>query len=365
MQPVRLFDAVRVQQPYRAAIDAAITAVLDSGCFVLGPAVADFEASFAQYCGVAHGIGVGNGSDALELALRALDVGVGSSVVTVANAGGYATSAIRACGGEPVYVDIDPDTLLVDCSALSAALSRRPAALIVTHLYGQLAPITRIVADCAARGVPVIEDCAQAHGAARGGRRAGSFGDVGCFSFYPTKNLGALGDAGALVTDDAELAARLRALRQYGWTRKYVNQLAHGRNSRLDELQAALLSIKLPQLDDDNQRRREIVRRYDAGIRHPEIWPLLGRGGGDDVGHLYVLRCARRSALQAHLSSRGIDSDVHYPQPDHLQPAWRAALPRSLPATEAAAAEVLSLPCHPALTDEELARVIDAVNSFH
>lgn len=364
MQPVRLFDAVRVQQPYRAAMEAAIAAVLDSGRYVLGPAVADFEARFAQYCGVAHGVGVGSGSDALELALRALDVGRGSSVVTVANAGGYATSAIRACGGEPVYVDIDPDTLLVDCSALSAALARRPAALVVTHLYGQLAPITRIVAECAARGVPVIEDCAQAHGAARGGRRAGSFGRIGCFSFYPTKNLGALGDGGALVTDDPELAQRLRALRQYGWTHKYVNERAHGRNSRLDELQAAVLRVKLVQLDDDNQRRREIVRGYDARIRNAELWPLLGRGGGDDVGHLYVVRCVRREALRAHLGRHGIDSDVHYPNPDHWQPAWRMSLPPSLPATEAAAAEVLSLPCHPALTDEELARVIDAVNSF-
>lgn len=364
MQPVRLFDAARVLQPYRAAIDAAIAAVLDSGQFVLGPVVADFEARFAQYCGVAHAIGVGNGSDALELALRALGVGAGSSVATVANAGGYATQAIRACGGVPVYVDIDPDTLLVDCSALSAVLAKRPAALIVTHLYGQLAPITRIVAECAALGVRVVEDCAQSHGAARGGRRAGSFGRIGCFSFYPTKNLGAFGDGGALVTNDAELAARLRALRQYGWTRKYVNQLAHGRNSRLDELQAALLRVKLPMLDDDNQRRREIVRRYDARIRHPELWPLLGRGGGDDVGHLYVVRCARREALRLHLAALEIDSEVHYPQPDHWQPAWRAAQPPALPATEAAAAEVLSLPCHPALTNEEIERVIDAVNSF-
>jgi len=365
VEPIRLFDAARVQQPYRAAIDAAITAVLDSGRFVLGPAVADFEASFAQYCGVAHAIGVGNGSDALELALLALGVGAGSTVVTVANAGGYASTAIRACGSVPVYVDVDPHTLLVDGGALSMALRKRPAAVIVTHLYGQMAPITRIVAECAALGVRVIEDCAQAHGAARGGRRAGSFGDVGCFSFYPTKNLGALGDGGAVVTNDAQLASRLRALRQYGWTRKYVNELAHGRNSRLDELQAALLRVKLPGLDDDNQRRREIVRRYDARIRHPELWPLLGRGGGDDVGHLYVLRCARREALRAHLAALGIDSEVHYPQPDHWQPAWRAALPPSLPATEAAAAEVLSLPCHPALGDEEVVRVIDAVNSFH
>lgn len=364
MDPIRLFDAVRVQQPCLPALRAALDAVLVSGRYVLGDAVAAFESEFAAWCGVGHAIGVGNGSDALELALRAVGIGSGDRVVTVANAGGYSTSAILACGGVPRYVDIDPDTLLVDTRSLSAALAERPAALIVTHLYGQLAPITRIVSVCAALGVTVIEDCAQAHGAARGGSRAGSFGRIGCFSFYPTKNLGALGDGGALVTDDAELAGRLRALRQYGWTRKYFSELGHGRNSRLDELQAALLRVKLPLLDDDNQRRREIVRRYDAAIHNAHLWPLLGRGGGDDVGHLYVVRCARRDALRAHLAALGIDSDVHYPLPDHRQPAWRSAKPPALPATEAAAAEVLSIPCHPALDDEEVTRVIDAVNAF-
>jgi dTDP-4-amino-4,6-dideoxygalactose transaminase len=365
VQPVRLFDAARVQQPYRQAIDAAIAAVLDSGRYVLGPAVAGFEQSFAQYCGVAHAIGVGNGSDALELALRALGIGSGATVVTVANAGGYASTAIRACGAIPRYVEIDADTLLIDPAALASVLAERPGAVIVTHLYGRLAAIERVVADCASIGVPVIEDCAQAHGAERAARRAGSFGAIGCFSFYPTKNLGALGDGGALVTGDAALAARVRALRQYGWATKYRVDLDHGRNSRLDELQAAILNAKLPRLDRDNQRRRAIVAAYDGGLRNPQVRPPAGRGGSDDVGHLYVLRCSRRDALVAHLAALGIDSDVHYPLPDHLQPAWRVAQPPALPATEAAAAEILSLPCHPALTDEEVARVIDAVNGFH
>ncbi len=284
--------------------------------------------------------------------------------VTVANAGGYASTAIRACGAIARYVEIDADTLLIDPAALASVLAERPDAVIVTHLYGCLAAIERIVADCALLGVPVIEDCAQAHGALRAARRAGSFGAIGCFSFYPTKNLGALGDGGALVTGDPAVAARVRALRQYGWSAKYRVDLDHGRNSRLDELQAAILSAKLPRLDQDNQRRREIAHAFDRGIRNHRVRCLPGRHGGDDATHLYVLRCTRRDALGAHLAALGIDSDVHYPLPDHLQPAWRAPQPPTLPATEAAAAEVLSLPCHPALTDEEVGRVIDAVNAF-
>lgn len=345
-------------------MDAAIASVLESGRFVLGPAVAAFEDAFARYCGIDHAVGVGNGSDALELALRAIGVGQGSTVVTVANAGGYATTAIRACGARARYVDIDADTLLIDPAQLDSTLAERPAAVVVTHLYGRLAPIERIVADCAERGVAVIEDCAQAHGAERGGRRAGSFGQIGCFSFYPTKNLGALGDGGALVTGDAALAERVRALRQYGWSAKYRVDIDLGRNSRLDELQAAILSAKLPGLDHDNQRRREIARAFDRGIRNPQVRLLAGRHDSDDVTHLYVLRSTRRESLRAHLAACGIDSDVHYPTPDHAQPAWREATPPSLPATESAAGEILSLPCHPALTDEEVARVIDAVRAF-
>lgn len=364
MQPIRLFDAARVQQPYLAALRAAVASVLESGRYILGPAVAEFETAFAAYCGLAHAVGVANGSEALELALRALGVGAGDQVITVANAGGYATTAIRACGATALYADLDPATLLIDPAALPALLARGPKALIVTHLYGRMAPIAEIVALCAGCGVAVVEDCAQAHGARRDGRMAGSFGAIGCFSFYPTKNLGALGDGGAMVTADAALGERLRSLRQYGWSRKYRVELDGGRNSRLDELQAAILLAKLPGLAADNARRREIVRGYDAGIRHRDVVLPPGRGGDDDVGHLYVVRSARRAELQEHLARCGVDSEVHYPQADHLQPAWRLPQPPALPATVAAAAEVLSLPCHPALTNEEVARVIDAVCAF-
>ncbi|GMU42451.1 MAG: DegT/DnrJ/EryC1/StrS family aminotransferase [Xanthomonadales bacterium] len=362
--PIRCYDAARVLAPQRAGIEAAIADVLDSGRFILGAAVERFECEFADHCGRAHAIGVASGSDALELALRALDVGPGDSVVTVANAGGYATHAIRACGARPLYAEVDPATLLLDPVALALLLTQRPRALVLTHLYGRLADVGTVATICAAHGIALVEDCAQAHGARRGGRHAGSFGALGCFSFYPTKNLGALGDGGALVTNDAALAARLRALRQYGWIGKYRVEVGGGRNSRLDELQAAILSVRLRSLDADNAKRRAIIRAYDDALAGCKARPLPGRGGEDDVGHQYVVRCADRNALRAHLAGVGIDSEVHYPVPDHLQPAWRMSLPQmQLPYTERACAEVLSLPCHPALTDVEVRRVIAAVRA--
>lgn len=362
--PIRMFDAAALLAPQMPAIREAIESVLASGHYILGRAVHAFESAFADYLGVGHAVGVGNGSDALELALRAVGVEAGDRVLTVANAGGYASTAIHACAASALFVDIDPQTLLVDPEALEEALEQAPRACILTHLYGRLAAVERIAAACAARGVALIEDCAQAHGARRGGRRAGSFGAIGCFSFYPTKNLGALGDGGALVTDSAELAARLRALRQYGWGDKYRVELRHGRNSRLDEFQAAILAARLPALDADNARRRAIAARFDAQIRHPDIRRLQPRGDQDDVVHLYVLRSPRRDALRAHLQQLGIASEVHYPVPDHLQPAWAQQPPISLPHSEAAAGEVLSLPCHPAMTDVEVERVIAAVHAW-
>ncbi|MGE4070391.1 MAG: DegT/DnrJ/EryC1/StrS family aminotransferase [Lysobacterales bacterium] len=359
-----MFDSLRVQSPHLASMRDAIDAVLASGRLVLGPAVADFEQAFADYIGVNHCIGVANGSDALELALRALEIGPGSTVLTVANAGGYASTAIRACGAQARYVEIDDQTLLIDGEALELALAERPRALVLTHLYGQMADAELISALCRQHGVALIEDCAQAHGAERNGRRAGSYGALSCFSFYPTKNLGAVGDGGAVLTADVQLAHRVRQLRQYGWSDKYRVDLAGGRNSRLDELQAAVLGVKLLHLEAENERRRAVARRYQAQVRNPLIRLPARAAGPEDVVHLAVLRCSRRDALRAHLAEYGIDSDVHYPIPDHWQPAWRDASPPSLPVTEAAAAEVLSLPCHPALDEEEIERVIEAVNAF-
>ncbi len=338
--------------------------VVDSGWYVLGPQVRDFEAAFARYVGVGHAVGVANGTDALVLALRALGVGPGQRVVTVANAGGYASTAIVQLGAEPSYVDVDPQRLTLAPGALAELLrGTSVAAVVVTHLYGQMADIGAIAALCRQAGVPLVEDCAQAHGARRDGRRAGAWGAIGCVSVYPPQTLGALGDGGAVVTDDAALAERLRALRQYGWGRKYEVTLAGGVNSRLDELQAAVLLVKLPRLDAANDERRAIATRYAAAFADlPLVCPPPP--GEDDVVHLYVVRTPRRAALQAHLSAQGIACDVHYPVPDHRQPVWAGRAAPELPVTETACAEVLSLPCYPGLTPAQAEQVVQAVRGF-
>ena len=355
----------------RQALLDAVTQVLDSGWLVMGPAVKRFEAEFAAYIGVPHAVGVANGTDALRLALKAADIGAGDRVGLVANAGGYGSIAVHQLAAMPVYLDVELETQLVNADAVATLLQAQPTlkALIVTHLYGRLAPqIADIAALCRDQGVVLIEDCAQAHGARqRMGEvlaLAGSFGDLACFSFYPTKNLGALGDGGAVLCRDGALAERVRALRQYGWQGKYQVSLAGGENSRLDELQAALLSVKLPLLDGLNARRRAIVNTYTAAIRHPDV-TLPAPLGEDSVGHLAVVRSPRRDALRAHLHTLGIGSDVHYPFPDHRQPLWQAACAGiALPHTERLAQEVLSLPCYPEMTDTQVQQVVHAVNSW-
>jgi dTDP-4-amino-4,6-dideoxygalactose transaminase len=349
-------------------LQAVASHVLASGQFVLGPAVRRFEETFAAYCGVRHCIGVANGTDALELALRALGVGSGEPVLLAANAAMYGTGAVLAVGAMPVFFDVDAATGLVSSQSLATAIAAAPSpprAAIITHLYGRLAPMEELSALCRRHGLAIVEDCAQAHGASSSsGRRAGSFGDASCFSFYPTKNLGALGDGGAVTCDDDGVAIRLRQLRQYGWSRKYANTLPGGRNSRLDEIQAALLLEMLPDLDARNQRRRGIAQRYSREIVHPEI-ALPAATGNDYVAHLYVVRTARRDALAAHLAARRIASDVHYPTPDYRQPVIAAAFAGiSLPSTETLCAHSLSLPCFPELHDEECAAVIAACNDW-
>lgn len=353
--------------PLREELAAAATTVIDSGHYVLGPGVLAFEESFAEYCGAGHCVTVANGTDGLELALRTLGLGAGALIAVVANAAMYSTTAVLAIGGEPLYIDVRPDTATMDPASLQAALTAHPdtAAVIVTHLYGRLADVSAIMALCRARGVRVVEDCAQAHGARDGeGRRAGAFGDIASFSFYPTKNLGALGDGGALVTSDLALAERARSLRQYGWRSKYLNVDAGGRNSRLDEMQACFLLAMLPRLDGWNARRREIANRYSIEIRHPEI-TVPPPAGEEYVAHLYVVRSDRREALRAHLTAHGIQNDVHYPLPDHRQPCHQGRFDATaLAVTESEAARVLTLPCFPELEEAEVQRVVDACNSL-
>lgn len=362
MKTVPLFSAALVNQGIDLA--GAMLRVLESNSFVMGKEVAQFEQEYAAYSGVAHCVSVANGTDALELALRAIGLQPGQQVACVANAGFYSATAIHLAGGVPLYVDVDEQTLTMAPDALEQVLRAKPAAVIATHLYGQLAAIERLAALCRAAGVPLIEDCAQSHGASREGRRAGSFAELACFSFYPTKNLGALGDGGAVVTGDDALATRLKGLRQYGWSKKYEVSLAGGCNSRLDELQAAVLREKLPLLEQHNGRRRAIAARYNQAFAGLPL-RLPPSVGADFVAHLYVVRTDRREALRAHLAERGVATDVHYPIADIRQPVFGTRYQSaSLPVSEAACASAMSLPCFPGLPDEDVERVVQAVGAF-
>lgn len=365
LESIPVNSLLRHIEPLEDALAAAASEVIRSGYFVLGPSVRAFEDAFAAYCGVSHCIGVANGTDALELSLRALEVGPGDRVAVVANAAMYGTSTVLACGAEPVFVDVLPEDATMDPDNLRAVLEMQSIkAVIVTHLYGQLARVERISELCKAHGAFLIEDCAQAHGARNSGGIAGSFGDIASFSFYPTKNLGALGDGGAVATSNDLLADRVRKLRQYGWTQKYTNGLAGGRNSRLDELQASMLTLMLPHLDEWNSKRRAVAARYSSEIVNPRI--RTHHCSGDSyVAHLYVVRTEAREELKKHLTAAGVQTDVHYPLPDYRQPCHHGRFSDiNLQATELDAATVLTLPCFPEISEGEVDRVIAACNSF-
>lgn len=346
----------------------ALTRVAAGGWYVLGAELRAFEQEWAAYCGAAEAVGVASGAEALYLALAALDVGPGHEVVTVANACVYQAAAIVQAGARPVFVDVDPASHNLDPERLEAAITPATRAIMPVHLYGRLADMAAVNAVAARHSLPVIEDAAQAHGAWRadgaGRLRAGSASAVACFSFYPSKNLGALGDAGALTTGDPALAERLRRLRMYGWSEKYVSAEPGGRNSRLDEIQAAALRVKLRRLDAWNAARRERAGWYRellAGL--PLALPT------DEPGHayhLFVIACDERDRLRAHLQAAGVGCDVHYPLPAHLQPIYAGLghRPGDLPHTEAAAARILSLPLYPELTRGEVEYVAESVRGF-
>lgn len=362
--PVNALD--RHIAPLSKALERAAADVIASGYYVLGPNVKAFESEFATWCGVDHCVSVANGTEALELGLRSLGIEKDKRVAVVGNAAMYGTSATLACGAEPVFVDVDPVTLLMDPKSLEAILSTQTIdVVIVTHLYGRLVEMPPFLALAKKSGFAILEDCAQAHGATdAAGRKAGSFGQAACFSFYPTKNLGALGDGGAVVSNDSALATTLRQLRQYGWTAKYRNELAGGRNSRLDEMQAAFLRILLPHLDGWNARRRDIANRYSREIRHDRI-RVPPPGGAEYVAHLYVTQTDNRTGLQAHLAEAGVSSDVHYPMPDYRQPLFGSLHSNTiLPVTDKACETVVTLPCFPELTDTEVTQVIEACNRW-
>lgn len=363
MPTIPMNDLRRQYLAEREAIDEAIADVLQSGWFVHGPQHAAFEAEFRQYLGVEHCIAVANGTDALQLAMQAVAADRPGLVVTTANAGGYTAIAARAANRRVCFVDVEADTLCMSASDLESVLStHETAAVVVTHLYGRLADMENLMPVCEKYGVPVIEDCAQSHGAGRD-QRAGSYGAAGTFSFYPTKNLGALGDGGAVVTNDRETADRVAGLRQYGWSGKYQVAMSGGRNSRFDELQAAVLRTRLPLLDTRNQRRREIVARYVAAARGSRVRVLAAEGPGH-VAHLAVALTDRREDVREQLAVSGIATDIHYPVPDHEQNFDFVASIRPLPVTEAVSRQIFSLPCFPELTDSEVLHVCAALTDL-
>jgi dTDP-4-amino-4,6-dideoxygalactose transaminase len=350
---------------HQGEIDEAIRRVLQGGRYILGTEVRDFEAEFAAYTGCRHGIGVGSGTEAINVALRALGIGSGDEVITTAHTAVATVAAIEMCGATPVLVDIEPDYYTMDPAKAEAAITSRAKAIIPVHLYGQPADLSRLGELAKAQGLALIEDCAQAHGAFWQGRRVGSWGQMACFSFYPTKNLGALGDGGMVITDSPEMAERLCLLREYGWRQRYVSEMPGG-NSRLDELQAAVLRVKLRYLDADNQKRAALAARYAARLAGVSVGLPASRMGAQHVYHLYVIRSKRRDALQAFLKENDVGALIHYPTPIHLQPAYYGRLGRadSFPETERVSREILSLPMYPEMTDDQLDTVCTLIRDF-
>lgn len=354
----------REHDALRAELRGAIDDVLDSGWFILGKQLETFERAFAGYCGAKHAIGVASGTDALHLALLALGVGDGDEVITVANTFIATALAISYAGATPVFVDVDEKTQTMDVSHVEAKITSRTRAIMPVHLFGRLADMNAIQAIAAKHGIPVIEDACQAHGARGSAGTAGAIGALGCFSFYPTKNLGAYGDAGLVTTSDDALAGKVRSLRNYGQTQKYHHVL-RGFNSRLDEMQAAVLNVKMRTLEQRNDARRAIARRFTEGIDNPLVETPAPHPDSEHVYHLYVVRTPHRDALRAWLSSRGIETQIHYPVPIHEQEAYRD-LSRgvSLPVTERLSREIVSLPIWSELRDDEIEWVIRSVNEF-
>jgi len=343
---------------------AAMSRVLKSGYWIHGPEHAAFEQEFAEFLNVAHVFGVASGTDALEIALRAVDCKQGSKVITVANAGGYTSIAAAIIGCEVIYCDVDPERLLMDPKALVSLLSKEISAVVVTHLYGNVAPISLIKSMCDEFGISIIEDCAQAAGASENGNRVGSIGDVGTFSFYPTKNLGGVGDGGALATNDPEIAKRINELRQYGWTAKYKIDLPRGRNSRLDEIQAAMLRVGLPKLDSMNQQRMRIVEKYSNAIKKSGLRLVTSDQPGN-VAHLAVVQVSKaigRDNFRGYMKDLGIQTDVHYPILDCDQiglPYYHGT--NSLVHSRLSVNEIVSIPLFPELTQAEVGHIAESL----
>lgn len=349
---------------YKDDIDLAVKKVLESGWYVLGEEVELFEKEFAEYVGVPYGIGVGSGTEAIHLALASCGIGRDDEVITVSHTATATVAAIELTGATPVLVDVEPDFFTMDPDKLESAITPRTKAIVTVHIYGQPADMEPILAIAKRYGLRVIEDCAQAHGARYNNKRVGSFGDMACFSFYPTKNLGALGDGGMVVTVDEKLAEKASLLRQYGWAERYSSHFA-GWNTRLDEIQAAVLRVKLKHLDADNAKRAALANLYDNELANiGEILPRK-RNNSTHVYHLYVIRSSKRDELLAHLKEKGIGAGIHYPIPIHLQPAYEK-LPGhdNLPVTEQICKEIISVPMYPELPQSDAKKITETITAF-
>jgi dTDP-4-amino-4,6-dideoxygalactose transaminase len=362
-QVVPFTDLRAMTDEVRAPIEQGWAQLLETSGFIGGQVVLDFERAWADYCGVAHAVGVGNGTDALHLVLSALGIGPGDEVVVPANTFVATAEAVVLVGARPRFADVSPQTLLLTPATLEAAITRRTRAVIVVHLYGQMPDMDALCRVANRGGVVVIEDAAQAHGATCQGRRAGSFGRAGCFSFYPGKNLGAFGDAGAVVTQDADLAEQIRSLRDHGRLHgsHYQHELV-GTNSRLDALQAVVLQAKLAHLDDWAEARRSVAHRYQAAFPSGPARMVEELPGGRGVYHLAVVRVKDRPRVQHRLTSMGVQTGIHYPIPCHRLAPYRRFVDGPLPNAEAAAGEILSLPMFPHMSDDQVDRVCEALH---
>lgn len=361
---IPFLDVGAAYRELKAEIDAAVHRVLESGWYILGPEVEAFEVEWANYCEADYAVGLANGLDALTLALRALDIGPGDEVIVPSHTYIATWLAVSATGAVPVGVEPNPDTYNIDPARIEAAITSRSRAIIPVHLYGQPCDLDPIVALAGRHGLSVVEDAAQAHSASYKGRRIGSHGDIVCWSFYPGKNLGALGDAGAITTNNSKLAARVERLRNYGSSRKYVNE-DRGVNSRLDPLQAAVLRVKLERLDDWTERRRTLALRYSDALSQTALKLPRVSECTEPVWHLYVVRSPERDALQQSLAAAGIGTLIHYPIPPHMQQAYAGMnLPEdAFPLTRQLADEVLSLPIGPQMEADDIILIAEAITS--
>jgi aminotransferase EvaB len=365
MKNININDLLLQNQHLQAELEAAASRVIASGWYSLGPEVDLFEKNFAAWCGGDYCRGVANGTDAIELGLRALGVQAGNEVIVAANAGMYSCTAISSIGAIPVYADINPVTFNIDPHHSKTLITASTRAIIATHLYGQLCDMPNLKALAEQYRLGLLEDCAQSPGASLDGKKAGTWGDIGAFSFYPTKNLGALGDGGAIITSREDLYSAVTQLRQYGWKTRYNVVRSGGFNSRLDELQAALLNVKLPYLEMWTRKRQSIGKFYVDQIKHPLV-QVATYTGEQHVYHLYVLRCSRRDELKNYLKNNGIASDIHYPLLDYQQPVFveQPISTTRLPHSEKAINEIITLPCYPELSLDDARFVVDTINSW-